>query len=180
MWPGQITGRDRRSKWQLSVFSYWPFLLVPFPRVQPWPAQLGTACQGSAHCIDGDGFGVWFHAIVRFLEMALHVNLKETPESGQRRKRGVLRAVLATEKKTDLIARFRTHDTDTGSPEVQIAILSERIGELTEHFKTHKKDHASRRGLLMLVSKRRRLLDYLKTHDSDRYRAVIGKLGIRK
>jgi small subunit ribosomal protein S15 len=88
--------------------------------------------------------------------------------------------VLATAKKSDLIARFRTHDTDTGSPEVQIAILSERIGELTEHFKTHKKDHASRRGLLMLVSKRRRLLDYLKTHDSDRYRSVIGKLGIRK
>jgi small subunit ribosomal protein S15 len=84
--------------------------------------------------------------------------------------------VLATAKKTTLIERFRTHDTDTGSPEVQIAILSERIGELTEHFKTHKKDHASRRGLLQLVSK----LDYLKTHDSDRYRDVIGKLGIRK
>ncbi len=88
--------------------------------------------------------------------------------------------MLATAKKTDLIQRFRTHDTDTGSPEVQIAILSERIGELTEHFKTHVKDHASRRGLLMLVSKRRRLLDYLKTHDSERYRTVITKLGIRK
>jgi small subunit ribosomal protein S15 len=88
--------------------------------------------------------------------------------------------VLASATKTDLIQRFRTHDSDTGSPEVQIAILSVRIGELTEHFKTHKKDHASRRGLLMLVSKRRRLLDYLKTHDTDRYREVIGKLGIRK
>ena len=88
--------------------------------------------------------------------------------------------MLATQKKTELIARFRTHEKDTGSPEVQIAILSERIGDLTEHFKAHKKDHASRRGLLMLVSKRRRLLDYLKTHDSDRYRDVIGKLGIRK
>jgi small subunit ribosomal protein S15 len=88
--------------------------------------------------------------------------------------------VLASATKIDLIQRFRTHDSDTGSPEVQIAILSVRIGELTEHFKTHKKDHASRRGLLMLVSKRRRLLDYLKTHDSDRYRDVIGKLGIRK
>jgi small subunit ribosomal protein S15 len=88
--------------------------------------------------------------------------------------------VLASATKTDLIERFRTHDSDTGSPEVQIAILSTRIGELTEHFKTHKKDHASRRGLLMLVSKRRRLLDYLKTHDTDRYREVIGKLGIRK
>ena len=88
--------------------------------------------------------------------------------------------MLASATKTDLISRFRTHDSDTGSPEVQIAILSTRIGELTEHFKTHKKDHASRRGLLMLVSKRRRLLDYLKTHDTDRYRDVIGKLGIRK
>jgi len=88
--------------------------------------------------------------------------------------------VLATAKKTDLIERFRTHDKDTGSPEVQIAILSERINDLRGHFDTHKKDHASRRGLLMLVSKRRRLLDYLKTHDSDRYRDVIGKLGIRK
>ncbi len=88
--------------------------------------------------------------------------------------------MLASATKIDLIQRFRTHDSDTGSPEVQIAILSVRIGELTEHFKTHKKDHASRRGLLMLVSKRRRLLDYLKTHDSDRYRDVIGKLGIRK
>ena len=88
--------------------------------------------------------------------------------------------MLATAKKTTLIERFRTHDSDTGSPEVQIAILSERIKELTEHFKTHKKDHASRRGLLMLVSKRRRLLDYLKTNDADRYRDVVAKLGLRK
>ena len=88
--------------------------------------------------------------------------------------------MLAPTKKSEIIARFRAHDSDTGSPEVQIAILSERIGELTEHFKTHAKDHASRRGLLMLVSKRRRLLDYLKTNDSDRYREVIGKLGLRK
>ncbi len=88
--------------------------------------------------------------------------------------------MLASEKKSDVITRYRTHDTDTGSPEVQIAILSERIGELTEHFKMHKKDHGSRRGLLMLVSKRRRLLDYLKQTDPNRYRDVIGKLGIRK
>ncbi len=88
--------------------------------------------------------------------------------------------MLAPAKKTDIISRFRTHESDTGSPEVQIAILSERIGELTEHFKAHAKDHASRRGLLMLVSKRRRLLDYLKISDTDRYREVIGKLGIRK
>ncbi len=103
----------------------------------------------------------------------------ETLKSGPER-RGATDAVLATEKKSELIERFRAHETDTGSPEVQIAILSERIGGLTEHFKTHKKDHASRRGLLMLVSKRRRLLDYLKAHDSDRYRDVIGKLGLRK
>ena len=88
--------------------------------------------------------------------------------------------MLAPAKKTDIITKFRTHDSDTGSPEVQIAILSERIGELTAHFKEHKKDHGSRRGLLMLVSKRRRLLDYLKSTDSDRYRDVISKLGIRK
>lgn len=88
--------------------------------------------------------------------------------------------MLATLKKNDIITKYRVHDTDTGSPEVQIAILSERIGQLTEHFKTHKKDHGSRRGLLMLVSKRRSLLDYLKKNDADRYRDVIGKLGIRK
>jgi small subunit ribosomal protein S15 len=98
----------------------------------------------------------------------------------RRRRSGASFAVLVSVKKTDIIEKFRTHDSDTGSPEVQIAILSERIGELTEHFKTHKKDHGSRRGLLMLVSKRRRLLDYLKKVDADRYRDVIGKLGIRK
>lgn len=88
--------------------------------------------------------------------------------------------MLARERKQNVIGRFRTHDNDTGSPEVQIAVLSERIGDLTDHFKTHTKDHASRRGLLMMVSKRRRLLDYLKNYDSERYKAVIQKLGIRK
>ncbi len=88
--------------------------------------------------------------------------------------------MLARERKENVIVRFRTHARVTGSPEVQIAILSERITELTEHFKTHKNDHASRRGLLMMVSKRRRLLDYLKTYDSERYKDVIQKLGIRK
>ena len=88
--------------------------------------------------------------------------------------------MLAREQKKTLIDNYRTHATDTGSPEVQIAILSERIGQLTDHFKSHKKDHASRRGLLMMVSKRRRLLDYLKKYDSERYKSVIGKLGIRK
>ena len=88
--------------------------------------------------------------------------------------------MLARERKQSVIGRYRTHDNDTGSPEVQIAVLSERIGDLTDHFKTHTKDHASRRGLLMMVSKRRRLLDYLKNYDSERYKAVIQKLGIRK
>lgn len=88
--------------------------------------------------------------------------------------------MLARDQKQSVIQKYRVHDSDTGSPEVQIAILSERIGELTEHFKTHQKDHGSRRGLLMLVSKRRRLLDYLKQYDSERYKDVIQKLGIRK
>ena len=88
--------------------------------------------------------------------------------------------MLAREQKKSLIDQYGTHSSDTGSPEVQIALLSERIGQLTEHFKTHQKDHGSRRGLLMLVSKRRSLLDYLKKYDSERYKSVITKLGIRK
>jgi small subunit ribosomal protein S15 len=87
---------------------------------------------------------------------------------------------VSAEKKTALIEQYRQHDSDTGSPEVQIALLTERIGHLTEHFKTHMKDHHSRRGLLQLVSQRRRLLDYLRRHDVERYRRVIGSLGIRK
>jgi len=90
------------------------------------------------------------------------------------------RVVLARAQKKSLIDQYRTHPTDTGSPEVQIALLSERIGQLTEHFKAHQKDHGSRRGLLMLVSKRRRLLDYLKIYDSERYKNVVAKLGLRK
>jgi small subunit ribosomal protein S15 len=87
---------------------------------------------------------------------------------------------LVKEVKTGLIQQYRKHDTDTGSPEVQIAILTNRIGYLTEHFKSHKKDHHSRRGLLQLVGRRRRLLDYLRRIDAVRYRAVIERLGIRK
>ena len=83
-------------------------------------------------------------------------------------------------QKTELITNFATHQGDTGSPEVQIALLSNRIAYLTEHFKTHAKDHHSRRGLLKLVGRRRRLLDYLKKTDLDRYRTIIDKLGIRK
>jgi small subunit ribosomal protein S15 len=84
------------------------------------------------------------------------------------------------QQKTDLITNYRTHDGDTGSPEVQIALLSNRITYLTEHFKSHAKDHHSRRGLLKLVGRRRRLLDYLKKTDQERYRSIIDKLGIRK
>ena len=87
---------------------------------------------------------------------------------------------LVQEKKSELVAKYKRHEKDTGSPEVQVALLSERIGYLTEHFKTHKKDHHSRRGLLKLVGQRRRLLDYLKTVDQNRYRALIEQLGIRK
>jgi small subunit ribosomal protein S15 len=87
---------------------------------------------------------------------------------------------LTKENKGNIINSYRIHASDTGSPEVQIAILSERITYLTEHFKTHKKDHGSRRGLLKIVGKRRRLLDYLRTYNVDRYREVISKLGIRK
>jgi small subunit ribosomal protein S15 len=88
--------------------------------------------------------------------------------------------VLSNARKTELIGNYRTHESDTGSPEVQIALLSERINYLTEHFKTHVKDHHSRRGLLKLVGQRRRLLDYLKRKDADRYADLIKKLGIRK
>jgi small subunit ribosomal protein S15 len=83
-------------------------------------------------------------------------------------------------RKTSIIEGYRTHGGDTGSPEVQVAILSERIGSLTDHFKAHAKDHHSRRGLMMLVGQRRRLLDYLKSKDLARYRTLIEKLGLRK
>lgn len=87
---------------------------------------------------------------------------------------------LTRERKTELVGTYQTHQTDTGSPEVQIALLSERINYLTGHFKVHAKDHHSRRGLLKMVGQRRRLLDYLKSKDVSRYRVVIDKLGIRK
>jgi small subunit ribosomal protein S15 len=88
--------------------------------------------------------------------------------------------VLAVEKKKEIMEQFKMHDKDTGSSEVQIALLTERINYLTEHFKTHKTDHHSRQGLLRLVSLRRSLLDYLKRNDTERYRTVIERLGIRK
>lgn len=87
---------------------------------------------------------------------------------------------LATERKQELVEKYRTHGTDTGSPEVQVALLTERINGLTEHFKTHKKDHHSRRGLLQLVSQRKQLLEYLKRKDENRYKGLIQGLGLRK
>jgi small subunit ribosomal protein S15 len=87
---------------------------------------------------------------------------------------------LAKEAKAGIITEYKTHTTDTGSPEVQIALLTQRINELTEHFKTHVKDNHSRRGLLKMVSQRRSLLDYLKRRDINRYHDVISRLGIRK
>jgi small subunit ribosomal protein S15 len=87
---------------------------------------------------------------------------------------------LTTELKQEIIDRYRLHNSDTGSPEVQVAILSERITYLTDHFKTHTKDHHSRRGLIKLVGQRRRLLNYLKDKDIERYRTLIEQLGLRK
>ena len=87
---------------------------------------------------------------------------------------------MSRERKSGIIETYKTHSSDTGSPEVQVALLSDRISYLTEHFKTHAKDHHSRRGLLKLVGQRRRLLDYLKSKDSARYADLIKRLGIRK
>ena len=87
---------------------------------------------------------------------------------------------LLQEQKAEVITKYRVHESDTGSPEVQVALLTERIAYLTEHFKGHAKDHHSRRGLLKLVGQRRRLLDYLRTKDANRYKKLIEELGIRK
>jgi small subunit ribosomal protein S15 len=87
---------------------------------------------------------------------------------------------LVKDQKTDIIGEYKTHEGDTGSPEVQIALLTARINQLTEHLKTHKKDFHSRRGLLMMVGQRRRLLNYLSNKDINRYRAVVNKLGLRR
>lgn len=88
--------------------------------------------------------------------------------------------MLETERKQEIIDRFKKHESDTGSPEVQIAILTERIEVLTEHLKFHKKDHHSRRGLLKMVGQRRRLLNYLQKNDVERYRGLVKELGLRK
>ena len=87
---------------------------------------------------------------------------------------------LASDSKKQLVAKYRVHKSDCGSPEVQVAILSQRISQLTDHFKTHKKDHSSRHGLLLMVARRRKLLDYLKSQGPERYKALIQSLGIRR
>ena len=87
---------------------------------------------------------------------------------------------VTAQQKTHVIEKFRTHDADTGSPEVQVALLTARINDLTEHLRTHSKDHHSRRGLLMLVGQRRRLLNYLNRHDVERYRSIVQELGLRR
>ena len=88
--------------------------------------------------------------------------------------------MISAERKRVAIESYRIHETDTGSPEVQVAILTERINELAVHFRSHQKDHHSRRGLLKIVSQRRRLLDYLRRSDLERYRSLIGRLGLRR
>ena len=115
------------------------------------------------------------------MEKARHIGIftRPLPRIRANFKEKVKRRILK-EKKTQVIQDNRIHDTDTGSPEVQIAILTVRIAELTEHLKIHKKDNHSRRGLLKMVGQRRSLLDYLQKKDIERYRAIIAKLGIRK
>jgi small subunit ribosomal protein S15 len=93
---------------------------------------------------------------------------------------GIYYLALIKERKAEIIGEHRTHEADTGSPEVQIALLSTRINQLTEHLKEHKKDHHSRRGLLMMVGHRRRLLNYLAKTEISRYRAIVSKLGLRR
>jgi small subunit ribosomal protein S15 len=100
--------------------------------------------------------------------------------TGRQPKKGLRNHMMVGEKKAELIQKYRTHETDTGSPEVQVALITERIAELAEHFKTHVKDHHSRRGLLKLVGQRRRLLDYLKVINVERYRKIVGQLNLRK
>lgn len=95
-------------------------------------------------------------------------------------KGGIKKVVFSTDEKKKLIDKFKLHEGDTGSPEVQVGLLTHRISYLTEHLKTHKKDHHSRRGLLMLVGRRRRLLNYVKNKDINRYRAIIDALGLKR
>jgi small subunit ribosomal protein S15 len=113
---------------------------------------------------------------VGFPGRVVGVTVRPVPETPLNR----LRSYLYMAEKSATIAEHRLHDTDTGSPEVQIALLTERITHLTEHLKVHKGDHHTRRGLMKLIGRRRRLLDYVRDNDVERYRSIIGKLGIRR
>jgi small subunit ribosomal protein S15 len=111
------------------------------------------------------------------LTLAVAVDLTEFTAAQEDRRKQM---ALAREAKEKIVTDFRTHEADTGSPEVQVALLSKRINDLTEHFKTHKKDNHSRRGLLKMVSQRRSMLDYLKRTDIERYHQVVSRLGLRR
>jgi small subunit ribosomal protein S15 len=112
--------------------------------------------------------------------MAVHAPLRRDADRCHRSAPLRQEGLIDVPAKQDTISEHKLHDTDTGSPEVQIALLTERINQLTEHLKVHKKDHHSRRGLLMLVGRRRRMLDYVKNIDVERYRAIIARLGLRR
>ncbi len=126
---------------------------------------------------------VFLHCVIRILGLRIKPLMGMIPAahyvSGEYFERGVF-AMMQKEEKTAIIAANKTSENDTGSPEVQIAILTKRINDLTEHLKVHKKDHHSRRGLLKMVGHRRNLLNYLAKKDINRYRAVVEKLGLRK
>ena len=117
-------------------------------------------------------------SLSRIVEYALTGHTDSLSEIEEIFKRGVY--TMLAQEKTEIMQKYATHDGDTGSPEVQIAVLTKRINDLTEHLKEHKKDHHSRRGLLKMVGHRRNLLNYLMKKDINRYRAIIEKLGIRK
>ena len=138
-------------------------------------SSLSPACNAPKHHYD-TCFNHWLKSYLT-LSAPPRSNPADTPAGMKEREK---RNKAIEEKKQELVQKFKRHEKDTGSPEVQVALLSERITYLTDHFKTHKKDHHSRRGLLKLVGQRRRLLDYLKSTDLGRYKALIDQLGIRK
>ena len=154
-------------------------LNVPSPRISESDPLLGWGFASRVSHSPGTPAGQWRKARVklpRLLTLAVFRNCGFTaPEEDHQ-----IAMALAKEAKEQIVTDFRTHEADTGSPEVQVALLSMRINDLTEHFKTHKKDHHSRRGLLKLVGLRRRLLDYLRRQDHERYQRVITRLGIRR
>lgn len=114
------------------------------------------------------------------LSLGLAIHRRLAKPQGMRNDKEVTRMALTQERKQEIIEQFKTHENDTGSPEVQIAILTEKINELNEHLRVHKKDHHSRRGLLKMVGQRRNLLNYLRKKDITRYRTLINRLGLRR